>query len=113
MEIVKNSKTDSSGDDEKRNIDLDIINHLKKFDDGDKKNAVLYIRGDVDKQNAVLMIKGDVMLLANTLIHHIDNNPEFGRFILAVIGSYLAKNPQKEKEFQEGMVLLKHQLGIN
>lgn len=92
---------------EKEKIDIDIVNLFSWIKQGDVDNSILYMRGDNEFKIASIIIKGDVMLLANTLIHHIEQNPEFGRFILAVIGSYLSKNPDKEKEFLEGLTNLK------
>ena len=113
MEVIKGGKSKSPSKEEKQNIDLEILNLFKWVTDGDKENSVLYMRGDNEYQTASLTIKGDVMLLANTFIHHIEKNVEFGRFITAVFGSYLSKNPDKLKEFLEGIEILKNQIGIN
>ena len=64
---------------------------------------MLYMRGDNESQTATLTIKGDVMLLAATFIRLCENNDDFGRFIFAVLGSYLAKTPDKLKEFMDGI----------
>jgi hypothetical protein len=99
---------------EKQNMDLDIINQIKAVTASQNvMNAAMYIRGDAENNNAMICIEGDVKLLANTLIHHIENNPKFNQFIMAVVGSYLCKNPDKEKEFNEGIILMKNSFGIN
>ena len=96
-----------------RNIDLDILNHLKNIEEGDKNNAILYMRGDVVNENAVLSIKGDVVLLANTFLHHMDKNQQFQQYILSVLGSWLAAHPEEEKRFLAGIETLRKNLGID
>lgn len=95
---------------EKQNIDLDVLNLFEWLQSGDAQNCVLYLRGDKEYESASMHLKGDVMVLANTIIHIMESNPDFKRFILSVIGSWLSKNPIEEKMFQEGLVLIKKRL---
>lgn len=94
---------------DKTDIDLDVINLFKYIAQGDEKNSILYIRGDAEFKNAVMMIKGDATLLANTMIHHIENDPQFKQYILAVIGAWLSKNPEEAKMFTNGLELMRKQ----
>lgn len=87
----------------KKEIDQQIVDLFEWIKEGDKDNSLLYMRGDNEFQTATLTIKGDVMLLAATFIRLCENNENFGRFIFALFGSYLAKNPDKMKEFMDGI----------
>ena len=87
----------------RKEIDQQIVDLFEWIKEGDKDNSVLYMRGDNEFQTATLTIKGDVMLLAATFIRLCENNDNFGRFIFAVLGSYLAKTPDKLIEFMDGI----------
>ena len=92
-----------SRENNRKEIDQQIVDLFEWIKEGDKDNSVLYMRGDNKFQTATLTIKGDVMLLAATFIRLCENNDDFGRFIFAVFGSYLAKTPDKLKEFMDGI----------
>ncbi len=79
---------------------------------GSSTDSVMFIHGDTEYQNASLSIKGDVRILANTFIHHMVNNEDFKRFVLSMVGSYLSGNPEAEKEFLNGLLVVKNNLGI-
>lgn len=100
---------------EKTDIDLDIMNLVNKLieDPKDTNNAIMYIRGDVEFKTASVNIKGDAKLVAQTIIHFLDTNPEFKRFILATIGSWLNGNPQEELMFLNNLDLLKKTINVN
>lgn len=87
----------------RKEIDQQIIDLFEWIKEGAEDNSVLYMRGDNEFQTATLMIKGDVKLLAATFIRLCKNNDNFGRFIFAVLGSYLAKTPDKLIEFMDGI----------
>lgn len=93
----------------KKGIDQQIVDLFDWIKEADKDNCVLYMRGDNEFQTATLTIKGDVRLLTAVFIRHVENHENFGRFIFAVFGSYLAKNPDKLKEFMAGIELVKNQ----
>ena len=99
----------------KIDIDLDIQNLLKKLieNPNDLKNAVLYIRGDVEYQNASVNIRGDARIVAQTVQHFLVSNEEFKRFILAVVGSWISKNPEDEKQFIAGVEIAKKTFSVN
>ena len=84
---------------DKQEIDKAIVDLFEWINEGDPKNSILYMRGDAEAQTATLSIKGDVRLLANTFIHHMENNEQFNQFFLSVFGSYLSKNPGLEFQF--------------
>ena len=89
------------------------INELMGILTRNTTDATLYIHGDSEHQNAAFSIHGDAKLLANTIQHHIQANEEFRRFIFATIGSYLMGNPEHEKEFFNGILAIKSNLGVN
>lgn len=99
---------------EKRNINA-RINELQNVlsPSGSTTDATMYLHGDSEHQNAAFSIHGDAKLLANTIQHHISANEQFRRFIFATIGSYLSQNPEHEKEFFNGIIALKSNLGVN
>ena len=99
---------------EKRNINS-RINELQNVlsPKGSTTDATLYIHGDAEHQNAAFSIHGEAKLLANTIQHHIQANEEFRRFIFATIGSYLSQNPEHEKEFFNGIIAVKSNMGVN
>ncbi|MCE5332700.1 MAG: hypothetical protein LLF95_11260 [Bacteroidales bacterium] len=101
--------------DEKTNLDLDIMNLVNKLieDPTNTKDVIMYIRGDKEFETASINIKGDVQLLASTIQHHLDNNEEFKRFLLSVLGSWMAKNPIDEKMFLNGLEIAKKTFSIN
>lgn len=88
-----------------------LIENLTK--EGDNQNAAMFVRGDSEFQEASFYIKGDIKLLASTFHHHMDNNEEFRRLILSIIGSFLAKNPEEERQFIAGLEVAKNHFGIN
>jgi hypothetical protein len=99
---------------EKQIMDQFLFNQIKRLtEDKSPLNAAMYVRGDAEFNNAAICIEGDVKLLANTLIHHIENNPGFNQFMTAVVGSYLAKNPEEEKKFLAGLEIMKNTVGLN
>lgn len=99
---------------EKQNIDLDVLNLVNSLVEVNSlKDCILYIRGDAEFQNAVFVIKGNVQLVANTIIHHIDNNDEFKQLLFSTIGTYLSKNPDDEKQFYAGIDAVKQTFGMN
>lgn len=100
---------------DKIDIDLDIQNLIKKLieNPNDLQNAVLYIRGDAEYQNASVNIRGDARLVSQTIHYFLDNNEEFKRFILAVVGSWISKNPEDEKQFIAGVEIAKKTFSVN
>lgn len=100
---------------EKTDFDLDIMNLVNKLIENPEnaKDVVLFIRGDAEFQTASVNIKGDVKLLSQTIQHHLDNNQDFKRFILATIGSWMTKNPVEEQMFKDGLELMKKTFSIN
>ena len=92
---------------DKQEIDKAIVDLFEWINEGDPKNSILYMRGDVEAQTAILSIKGDVRLLANTFIHHMEKNEQFNQFFLSVFGSYLSKNPGLEFQFLATLKQLK------
>lgn len=99
---------------EKQIMDKFIESQIKRVtEDKSPANAAMYVRGDGEFNSAFFCIEGDVKLLAMTLIHHIENNPGFNQFITAVVGSFLAKNPEEEKKFLEGLEIMKKAVGLN
>lgn len=100
---------------DKIDIDLDIINLIKKLveDPNSQKDCAIFIRGDAEFNTASLNILGDARLVSSTIHHFLDNNQDFKRFILATIGSWMAKNPQEEKQFLAGLEIVKKTFSIN
>lgn len=98
---------------EKSEIDRKMTKLHEFIQQGDKENAIMYLRGDAEFQNAVLHIKGDVTLLAQTFIHHMENNPQFKQWILAVVGSWKSKNSDEHKMFNEGIELSRNNISLN
>lgn len=100
---------------EKIDIDLDIINLIKKLveDPQNQKDCVLYLRGDTEFNTASLNILGDARLVSQTIQYFLDNNEEFKRFILAVVGSWISKNPEDEKQFIAGVEIAKKTFSVN
>ena len=99
---------------EKANVDLDIMSLINSLVDKDnEQDGIMYLRGDKEFNQATVVIKGDVNLLAQSIQHHLDNNEEFKRFILAVVGSWLSKNPTEETIFYEGVGLTKKSMEAN
>ena len=99
---------------EKAKVDkiiLDAINSVVGKDN--PQDAALYVRGDSKYQKASFYIKGHPMVLASTIHHHMTANEEFRRFMLAAIGSFVAKNPQAEREFMTSVNLVKQTPGVN
>ena len=100
---------------EKIDTDLDIINLIKKLveDPKSQKDCVLYLRGDTEFNTASLNILGDARLVSQTIQYFLDNNEEFKRFILAVVGSWISKNPEDEKQFIAGVEIAKKTFSVN
>ena len=101
--------------DDKINIDLDIMNLVKKLIENSEntKNAVLYIRADAEFKTASVDVRGDFTILSGAIQSQLDNNPGFKQFILSVIGSWLSKNPTDEKMFLNGLEIAKKTFSIN
>ncbi len=76
-------------------------------------NCATLIVGDYETQTASAIIRGDARLMAGTIQHHLKNNEEFRRFIFATVGSYLSKEPEHEREFFNGIIAVKSNLGVN
>lgn len=77
-----------------------------------KTNAGIFVFGDTESQNASFVVMGDARILANTIQHHMTANPLFKQFMLSVLGSYLSGNPDVEKEFLNGLLVIKNNLGM-
>jgi len=80
---------------------------------GSLTDAVIFVHGDAEHQNAAFSIHGDSRLLANAIQHNLSANEEFKRFMFAMFGSYLSGNPEDEKAFLNGLVIVKNNLGTN
>nr|WP_319265263.1 hypothetical protein [uncultured Draconibacterium sp.] len=93
---------------QKIDTDLDIQKLIKELVTEDEfRNAVLYLRADSQFDTSSIHVQGDARLLSASIQHQLHTNPRLKQLIFASIGSYLAKNPEAEQEFNAGVKLVK------
>lgn len=96
---------------EKMNLDLDMMKQFRELVDSDKRNAVLYMRADTEYHQLTVDLEGDSRILASAFHHHMDNEEEFRRFMFATIGSYISCNSEYKKEFLAGLNMTERIIG--
>jgi hypothetical protein len=117
-------KVDDFGEMERRLADslkgnLGLFESIKKlinaYQTDDTKDSIFIVHGDSANKKAHFQIYGNVQdsAMAFAALLHSDKS-DLKRFILSVVGAYLAKNPKDEKMFLRGIdEVKKYTPGIN
>lgn len=72
---------------------------------GTTTDASFFIHGDEEFQTTLFSMHGEPRLLAKSFHRHMDNNPEFKRFIISVIGSYISGRTEDRIMFMNNVGL--------